>query len=85
MIEGQDEVLDGLLRRLERDQRHRDIRVLGRRRIETRSFSDWTMANARITPQQAAELDALMAEAAPSTARVVGLLRDALAKAPQDA
>jgi hypothetical protein len=75
-------MLDLLLRRLDQDPRHADIRVLGRRPIEERGFADWSMANATITPQQGAELRELMADASPSAARVVRLLKSALAKAP---
>jgi hypothetical protein len=84
-IEGHGQVLDGLMRRLARDARHSDIRILGRRPIDERAFSGWSMANAVITPRQGAELDQLMAEAEPSAVRVVALLRAALAKAPQAA
>lgn len=81
VIEGDGEVLDGLLRRLSGDPRHRDVRILGRERIETRSFAGWSMANARITPAQGEALNALAAEGAPSAAHVVALLRSALGKA----
>ncbi|RZJ85547.1 MAG: BLUF domain-containing protein [Brevundimonas sp.] len=80
VIEGHGQVLDGLLRRLANDPRHRDIRIIGRRPIDQRSFADWTMANATVTPRQGAELDALTQAEAPSAVRVVGLLRQALEK-----
>jgi hypothetical protein len=82
-LEGQGQMLDVLLRRLEGDPRHKDIRIIGRRPIETRSFSDWSMANATITPQQGAELSALMADADPTPAKIVSVLRSALEKAPR--
>ena len=60
VIEGQPEVLDGLLRRLESDPRHKDIRLIDRMPITQRRFSDWTMANARITPALAGTLETLI-------------------------
>lgn len=78
VVEGPPGMVDLLERRLARDPRHRDIVVLGRHPIETRAFESWTMANARITPALAPELAALMAEEAPSSAKVVGLLLEAI-------
>ena len=60
VIEGQPEVLDGLLRRLESDPRHKDIRLIDRMPITQRRFSDWAMANARITPALADALETLI-------------------------
>jgi len=61
VIEGLPHVLDGLLRRLQGDGRHRNIVILDRQPIPARSFGGWSMASARITPEQAPALDALMA------------------------
>jgi len=78
VLEGTPAALDNLQRRLKQDRRHRDIVVLGRMRAEGRAFEGWSMASARITPALKPELDALMAESAPSIARVVGLMRQAV-------
>ncbi len=78
VVEGDPGLLDQLHLRLERDRRHRDIHVLERRPIERRAFDGWSMASARITPSLASELDQLMAEAAPSADRVVGLMLEAV-------
>lgn len=78
VVEGDPGLLDQLHQRLERDRRHRDICVLERRQIERRAFDGWSMASARITPSLASELDQLMAEAAPSADRVVGLMLEAV-------
>lgn len=78
VVEGDPGLLDQLHQRLEQDRRHRDIHVLDRRPIERRAFDGWTMASARITPSLAPELDQLMAEAAPSADRVVGLMLEAV-------
>lgn len=79
VVEGQPEVLDGLLRRLENDPRHRDIRLMHREPVEERMFADWSMASARVTPELARSLDALMAEPAPSPSWIVMALREAVA------
>lgn len=60
VVEGQPEVLDGLLRRLESDPRHKDIRLIDRVPIAQRRFGTWTMANARITPAMAGLLERLV-------------------------
>lgn len=82
VIEGQSDILDQLLRRLDRDGRHRSIEIIDRRPIESRSFAGWSMASARITPEQGRTLDALAGEPDASAARIVGLLKTALKAAP---
>ncbi|CAN5141542.1 hypothetical protein BH10PSE1_BH10PSE1_28750 [soil metagenome] len=85
VIEGPREGLDALLTRLAGDPRHRDIRILDRRPIADRSFSDWSMASPKISPQNRSALDRLMAETAPSADRIVSLLCEALATEPSQA
>jgi len=79
VIEGPSQTLDGLLRRLAKDSRHRDIQIIDRIPIAGRSFSGWTMASARIAPSQASALDALMTAERPSGPQIVALLRESLA------
>lgn len=43
VIEGQRDVLDSLLDRLEMDTRHSELRVLDRRQISSRIFEGWAM------------------------------------------
>ncbi|MBU1324518.1 MAG: BLUF domain-containing protein [Alphaproteobacteria bacterium] len=81
VVEGQPEALDGLLRRLENDPRHRDIRLVHREPVEERVFADWSMASARVTPELAESLDALMAEPAPSPSWIIMALHEAVAGA----
>jgi hypothetical protein len=57
VIEGPKDAIDGLLERLERDPRHRDLRVLDRAPVEHRTFEGWSMASARVTPVVAPFLD----------------------------
>src|SRR5687768_3445399 len=60
VVEGSAQTLDGLLRRLEGDPRHRDIVIIGREPIDERLFGRWSMAAAKITPEHAAALDDLI-------------------------
>lgn len=78
VVEGQPEALDGLLRRLESDPRHRDIRLVHREPVSARVFADWSMASARVTPELERSLDALMAEPAPSPSWIVMALHEAV-------
>lgn len=78
VIEGSPGALDGLLRRLAPDPRHRDIVVLDRRPITARSFEDWTMASSRIGPETAPVLERLMATPDSNADQIVGLLHEAL-------
>jgi hypothetical protein len=83
VIEGPAQALDGLLRRLEGDPRHRDIEVIGREPVDARQFGRWTMASARINPEQGALLDQLAASANRTPARIVAILREAVGGADQ--
>lgn len=78
VLEGSRGEIDRLLRRLEADPRHRDIVIMDRRPVEARSFGDWAMASARITPEAGPELDRLMADDAAPAEAVVRLLSEAL-------
>jgi len=78
VIEGSASTLDGLLRRLERDPRHKDIKLLERENITTREFGRWAMANAVVTPEAAPVLEGLMASDFPSAALIVEALRTAV-------
>ena len=76
VLEGTTPAIDRLLRRLLHDARHKDVTILDRRPIETRSFGEWAMANARIHPDQAANLDGVMASH--SSDAMVALLLEAI-------
>lgn len=78
VVEGQPEVLDGLLRRLEDDPRHKDIRLMHREPVEERLFAGRAMASARVTPELETSLDALMSERAPSPSWIVMALHEAV-------
>ena len=78
VIEGPASALDNLLSRLDRDPRHRNIVILDRAPIADRAFGGWAMASARITPELAPVLDAVMSESRPSAAQLVAALKQAL-------
>ena len=78
VIEGPAGALDGLLRRLAPDPRHRDIVILDRRPITERQFAGWTMASSRLGPETAPALDRLMAAPEASATEIVALLRETL-------
>jgi len=78
VIEGPAGALDGLLRRLAPDPRHRDIAILDRRPIAGRRFEAWAMASSRIGPETAPVLDRLMGTPGASANEIVVLLQEAL-------
>ncbi len=78
VVEGPAQALDALLRRLEHDPRHRDIVVLDRGLINTRLFGRWSMAAARITPEHAPALDALIDDHDRTPARVIAVMLEAV-------
>jgi hypothetical protein len=55
-LEGDEDVVDGLLERIREDSRHTDIQVLHRRSIRRREYSDWSMGFKRVS---ARELDSI--------------------------
>lgn len=78
VIEGGRDALDGLLNRLRSDERHSDIEVLDRRPVTARTFTDWTMGSARITPELDQALSTLMADSGVSPERTVALMKAAV-------
>lgn len=78
VIEGPAQALDGLLRRLESDPRHRDIVLFGREPVTARLFSQWSMASAVITPARGAALDTLVDQDDLTPERVIRIMLDAL-------
>ena len=62
VLEGPPTALDGLLRRLNADTRHRDLVILSRKRVLGRLFAEWSMHSARITPSIGADLRSMIDE-----------------------
>ena len=57
LVEGEQNALHGLLDRLERDMRHRHIRVIDDSEIEARAFAQWRMKRLRDDTAQEAVAD----------------------------
>ena len=53
VLEGESEKVGSLLEIIKRDERHTKVTVIIREPIAKRSFGDWTMGYADITPQEA--------------------------------
>lgn len=78
VLEGPGPDIDRLLQRLTDDPRHSDVTVVDRRPIESRSFGDWTMANARFRADQTEALEAVLAARSPEA--TVAMLKEAIAE-----
>ena len=85
VIEGRPSTLDSLLRRLERDNRHRAIEVIDRRDIDRRRFEGWAMAHARFGPGDASTLERIVNQPGVSAGELVELLETAATAGARDA
>jgi hypothetical protein len=59
VVEGDDAVVDELVARISKDPRHGEFRVLSRRSMPRRQYSDWTMGFERITDDGLKQIDGL--------------------------
>ena len=55
ILEGPQERVDGLMRRIGRDLRHEDLTILQAGEVEGAAFTGWTMAYVSATPKQVAD------------------------------
>lgn len=78
VVEGPREKLDDLLRRLEDDPRHKDVRLIDREAVTSRMFEGWTMANAQITPDIGRMLAVLTDRELASSSWILLAMRDAV-------
>lgn len=78
VVEGTTDMLDSLLRRLERDPRHKELIMIGREPITARLFNGWSMASARITPTQGETLDRLTERGELTSHQIIPVMLDAL-------
>lgn len=84
IIEGLPSSLDNLLRRLERDNRHKAIEVIDRRNIDRRRFGGWAMAHARFGATDIQTLERLLEPGAPAPDTLVGLMQAAVTSSAAD-
>ena len=56
VLEGEDECIDALLSKLEQDPRHQRVTIIIREPIAERSFCDWAMGYADISPIETLEI-----------------------------
>ena len=59
ILEGEEHVVDGLLETIKRDRRHSNVRLLQRRPIERREYSDWSMGFKRVSGQDFQQVEGL--------------------------
>lgn len=50
-LEGDDKVVDSLVEHIARDPRHADIKILHRKKIDSRQYADWTMGFEQVTDE----------------------------------
>jgi hypothetical protein len=60
-IEGAPDAIDALMERLQRDPRHRDIRIIADESIRERRFRSWDMQLLRVPEEKEAALEAARA------------------------
>jgi hypothetical protein len=56
VLEGQPEMVDAVFSRIQRDQRHAQLRLIARESIPERAFEGWTMMHKTLDPIEAGEL-----------------------------
>lgn len=79
IIEGRPSSLDSLLRRLEQDNRHKEVEVIDRRPVERRQFEDWAMAHARFGAADIPTLERLLEPGRVAPDTLVDLMQAAVA------
>lgn len=48
VLEGEENVVDDLVKLIKKDPRHKDFRIVERKQIETRDYAEWTMGFKRV-------------------------------------
>lgn len=59
VVEGEESVIDGLVERLGRDPRHADVRILSRRSVPARQYSDWSMGFEQVSDRSLEGIEGL--------------------------
>jgi hypothetical protein len=59
VIEGEDAAVDALVERIGGDARHSGVKILARKSVPGRQYSDWSMSFERVTPQALEDIEGL--------------------------
>ncbi|MFZ1110518.1 MAG: phosphate-starvation-inducible PsiE family protein [Rhodomicrobium sp.] len=59
VLEGDEKVVDALIDRIRKDQRHTDMQMLHRKTIERRQYSDWSMGFKRVSNKELQHVEGL--------------------------
>ena len=59
ILEGEENVVDRLIEIIKKDPRHRDFRVIERKKVMSREYVDWTMGFKRITKDDISDVPGL--------------------------
>ena len=58
-LEGDEELVSSLYDKIEKDERHRDVKLLHSREIQERQYSEWSMGFQRLSPDDLKAIDGL--------------------------
>lgn len=58
-LEGEENIVEDLFKKIQNDPRHNNIKALHRRTIERRQYSEWTMGFKRISDKELQHIDGL--------------------------
>lgn len=75
VIEGHTADVDRLMKRVEGDGRHTDIKIVSRTSVEGRLFPDWSMSAPRISPEMAPMLKKAVEESETSPSAAIEMMR----------
>ena len=59
VLEGEEDAIDEVLERIRNDPRHTDLHLLGRKQIEQREYSAWSMGLQKISTRQLKKIEGL--------------------------
>ncbi len=59
ILEGEEKVIEDLLATIKKDPRHRDFRIIEKKKITTREYADWTMGFKRIDKEDLRDVPGL--------------------------
>jgi len=59
VLEGEEKVIDDLVEKIRKDQRHTNLQILHRRPIQRRQYSDWSMGFKRVSDKELQRVEGL--------------------------